>query len=357
MRSTVIACLLLASLANLAHAEAPSEIEVSFGTHKVLGRPLAWTSEQILLLGRDGRLWDFAPDQAKDFRQSPADFRGLTKNEMRAQLQREFGAAFEVTSTGNYLVVHPAGEQNLWAQRFETLYRSFLHYFQARGLKPQTPIFPLVAVVFPRQEDFLRYAAAQGDRVSPQVLGYYSPMSNRIVMFDSTRGQAGEDWTQNAETLIHEAAHQTAFNTGVHNRWSSPPRWVAEGLGTMFEARGVYDAPHYTSQRDRLNRGRLQAFQEYAAGRRPKGNLAQLLSSDRQFQTDPDGAYAEAWALSFFLAETEPRKYFAYLAKTAGHAPLQEVRGPERLKDFTSIFGEQLDLIDAKLLRFISELQ
>ena len=47
------------------------------------------------------------------------------------------------------------------------------------------------------------------------------------------------DWTTNADTIIHEAAHQTAFNTGVHTRCGDSPRWLVEGLGTMFEARKV----------------------------------------------------------------------------------------------------------------------
>ncbi len=354
-RVLLVISLILGTIAS-ARAATPSETDVTFGGRRVQGRPLAWTPERVFLLGRDGYLWDFAPGDAKDFRQSPSEFRSLTKNELRGQLQQEFGQSFDVTSTGNYLVVHPAGDESQWASRFETLYRSFLHYFTARGFRPQTPIFPLVAVVFPTQQDFLRYAARDGESISPQVLGYYSPRTNRILMYDSTAGQGG-DWTQNAETLIHEAAHQTAFNTGVHSRWSMPPRWVAEGLGTMFEARGVYDAPHFTSQPDRLNRGRLEAFQRFAASRRPKGHLAAIIGSDRAFSADPDGAYAEAWALTFYLAETEPRKYFAYLAKTGSHSPFVEVRGPERLKDFTSVFGDQLDLLEAKMLRYLGELK
>lgn len=356
MRVLFLSMLLLTCQCHPVLAATPSEIEVTLNAQRIFGRPLAWTSQQVFLLGRDGRLWDFAPDAAKNAKASPTAFRSVTKNELRGELQREFGQAFEVTSTGNYLVVHPAGTESQWAGRFELLYRSFLHYFQARGFRPDAPLFPLVAVVMPSQQDFLRYAAAQGEEVPPQVLGYYSPRTNRILMYDSAANQGG-DWTQNAETLIHEAAHQTAFNTGVHSRWSAPPRWVAEGLGTMFEARGVYDAPHYTSQGDRLNRGRLAAFQRYAGQRRPKGALAALVSSDRAFNADPDGAYAEAWALTFFLAETEPRKYFNYLAKTGSHSPFVEVRSPERLKDFTSVFGDQLDLLEAKMLRFIGELK
>jgi hypothetical protein len=214
-----------------------------------------------------------------------------------------------------------------------------------------------VAIVFPKQEDYLRYAASDGQRISANVLGYYSPQSNRIALYDQTAGQKNIDWTQNAETLIHEAAHQTAFNTGLHSRWSMPPRWVAEGLGTMFEARGVWDSPHYASQPDRINRYRLGAFQKYAATRRKKGALAELISSDRAFAADPGGAYAEAWALTFYLVETEPRKYMQYLEKTGQHSPFAVVRDQQRMQDFTNIFGQQLDLLEAKLLRYMAELK
>jgi hypothetical protein len=337
------------------NAAEPPAVELTIGGAKLLGRPLVWSKSQVCLLAPSGRVWDLDPRGITDVSQTSTPFRGLTKNELRAELQREFGNAFEVTSTGNYLVVHPAGESKEWAERFEMLYRSFVHYFRARGFQPQSPMFPMVAIVFPRQEDFQRYAISEGESLPRGVLGYYSPLSNRVALFDSTAGKSG-DWTLNAETIIHEAAHQTAFNTGVHSRWAMPPRWVAEGLGTMFEARGVYDAPHYTNQKDRLNQGRLTAFRRYAAGGRKQGALAELIASDRPFQRDPDGAYAEAWALTFYLTETEPRKYFAYLARTGSHPPFAEVSGPQRLKDFTSVFGEQLDLLEAKMVRYMGAL-
>ena len=49
-----------------------------------------------------------------------------------------------------------------WAPRFEELYRSFVHYFSARGWRLTEPQFPLIAVVFPRQIDFARQASREG---------------------------------------------------------------------------------------------------------------------------------------------------------------------------------------------------
>ena len=100
---------------------------------------------------------------------------------MRRQLMDEFGRSFEVSGTGQFLVVHPSGQRDLWVQRFEQLYRAFIHYFTARGMKPQKPPFPLIAIVFQRQSDFLKYSAKSGAKIGPGVLGYYSPC--RIAFF------------------------------------------------------------------------------------------------------------------------------------------------------------------------------
>ncbi len=79
----------------------------------------------------------------------------------------------------------------------------------------------------------------QGDKIDSRVLGYYSSRSNRITLYDVGGTAAGSAaWHQNADTIIHEATHQTAYNTGVHRRFAQTPKWVVEGLGhsnTMVE--------------------------------------------------------------------------------------------------------------------------
>jgi hypothetical protein len=271
-------------------------------------------------------------------------------------LQQEFGSGFEVTGDGHYLVVYPNGQRDVWAARFEQLYRSFQQYFTARGWRPVAPQFPLIAVVFPTQADFQRYATREGSKLGPGTLGYYSPVSNRILLYDVTKSTK-LDWNVNAETIIHEAAHQTAFNTGVHNRFAQPSRWIVEGLGTMFEARGVWDSSKYKAQSDRINRYRFESFQRYAKTTRKTGAMADIVSSDRIFNANPEAAYAEAWALTFFLSETDPRRYLEYLKKTATVPNFTQRRSPERLSDFTSVFGTNLKLVEAKMLRFMQELK
>jgi hypothetical protein len=322
------------------------------------GTPLAASEENIIFLARDGRLLEFPPGKAEAWSLQSGGFRSYSQAEIRGQLLREFGRGYDVSGVGHYLVVHPAGQKDQWAPRFEALYRSFVHYFAARGWQLAEPQFPLIAVVYARQGDFQRQAAAEGVEVGSTLLGYYSPLTNRILVYDVTAGGSGIDWTVNAETIVHEAAHQAAFNTGVHSRYGVAPRWVVEGLGTMFEARGVSQSRAYRNRGDRINTRLLASYRELvASGDRPAGSIAAMISSDRVFDASARLAYSEAWALSFFLCETEPRKYFAYLAKTAAAPPFHRPRSPERLKDFTDVFGADLKMLDARLQRYVKGLK
>jgi len=332
-------------------------LRVDLRGRRIEATPLHASENRVLLLGRDGHLWDFPPSQAEDYSKISDSFRSYSQAEMRGQLLREFGKRFDVSGTGHYLVVHPAGQRDRWAERFEDLYRSFVHYFTARGIRPTAPRFPLVAVVFHEHKDFLRYAVKRGARPGPNVLGYYSPTTNRVLLYDVTAGnETGRNWRLNAGTIIHEATHQTAFNTGIHQRTAPTPVWLAEGLATMFEAPGVYDSQRYRQQADRLNRYRLDRFQNYVRTRSQADWLVELIRSDRVFKSDADGAYAQAWALTFFLVETQPRQFSQYLMKTASRPPMKPYTGSLRKADFAEAFGDDWLMLEARLLRFVKRL-
>jgi hypothetical protein len=343
---------------SVAAAALPTQMTMEALVHgqHVEGTPLAWSAAKVFLLTRDGALTEFAPGEAQNYHKSSQSFLPYPPSMLRGMLQQEFGPQFEVTGTGHFLVVHPKG-QSQWADRFEQLYRSCVMYFAVRGFKLTDPQFPLVAIVFPTQDDFRHYAAKDTVPAGAGLLGYYSPLTNRVALFDIGDGRANNaQWQQNYATVLHEASHQTAFNTGVHSRWSPPPRWVAEGLGTMFEARGVADSRTYTSQQDRINRSRLNDFKTLMPKHKPEA-LAEMINSDRQFDADPISAYAQAWAFTFFLVEEMPREYARYLEKTATRAPFTLYTSAQRLKDFTDVFGENLALLDAHFLRFIAGLK
>jgi len=319
------------------------------------GQPLVWDQRQMFLLGRDGQLYDFAPQEAKNSRKIGRGFRGYSIPEMRQRVREEFDRSFEISTTNHFVVVHPRGEWSAWSERLESLYRSFVHYMNVRGFSIQPPAVPLVAIVFRNQSEYYRFAAAQGSKLQPGTLGHYDPQTNRIFLFDANSGRRGGDWSDNAETIIHEATHQTAYNVGVHRRFAEQPRWLVEGLAMLFEARGVWDARSIYTRKDRILGDRLEDFRRGLESR-PKGRIKQLVVSDQPFRTNARAAYADAWTLTFFLSETRPMQYSNYLARVAARKPFSKYSARARLADFIQAFDSDLEMLEVRMQRFVEEL-
>lgn len=106
-----------------------------------------------------------------------------------------------------------------------------------------------------------------------------------------------------------------------------------------------------------MNRERFIWFMEYQKGRRPKKALEEFLTSETLFQSNTLDAYSEAWALTFFLAETRPSNLSAYLKKLANRTDLGEYSAMKRLNDFKAVFGKDINSLEVKYLRFINELE
>jgi uncharacterized protein DUF1570 len=353
--------LLIVCIALVGRSEAadPSRslLSLDLGNSRLEGMALASSSSSLQLLARDGRLWSLGAAEAKKARTTTSSFHGYSAMEIRQQLMRELGKTFEVTTTNHYVVAHPLGQKDYWAAKFEDLYRHFINYVTVRGFRPTEPEFPLIAIVWHNQQEFLRDSQTDGSGATRNVLGYYSPKTNRITLYDAGDGSPqGDHMKQNADTIVHEATHQVAFNTGVHRRFGQAPRWLVEGLATMFEAPGVWHPEDHRRPEDRLNRGRLTQFKQLPNASKP-GRLAEFISSDRVFDTDVNLAYANAWALSFFLAETHPSKYAEYLRRTAKRGAFQAYPAATRLADFVAVFGDNLPILETHFLRYISELK
>lgn len=276
----------------------------------------------------------------------------------RERLRVELGKGFELTATQKHFVVaFPAGQKDFWSPRFEEIYNSFYLYLSVRGIKLREPRDPLVVIVFPSQRDFLRYSAADGAGANSNVLGYYSLRTNRVAMYDQGQGSKSDEvWAANSETLIHELAHQIAFNTGAHQRGSPPPRWLAEGLGTLFEAKGVWKSRSYPAQRDRLNLGRFRDYRRYSTDEL-SGTAGELIESDALFNRDPQRAYAVAWAMTFYLTETQSRKYGEYLRLTAARPEGTASSKAERLRDFRGVFGDDMKMFESRMTRYLKDVK
>lgn len=355
MRIPFLLAMCCLSVVVRAEGPAPFMMLTHIGGEQLEGQPLTWNDDQMLLLGRDGQLYEFPPKAAQKSKKTASTFRGYSILEMRDRLREEFSKSFDISYSQHFVVAHPKGVWSVWPDRLEALYRSFTHYMSVRGFNIDEPRVPLVAIVFRNQGDYYNYAAANGQKLQPNMLGHYSPASNRIFLYDEGL-EEGQDWAASLDTVIHEAAHQTAYNVGIHRRFAEQPRWLVEGLAMMFEARGLWDPRSTHTQKDRLNRGRLNDFR-YLLKSRSANALPQLIASDQQFQTDPAAAYAEAWTLSFFLCETRPQAYCDYLAKVGSRKPFSKYPAKKRLADFAQYFGSDFKQLDAEMLRFVGDLK
>lgn len=335
-----------------AAGQAPELVSLKVGSRQVEGRVLAVDHQTLVLLRREGSMNFIPRERITDFVSTGQRFSPQDRERMQAALREEFGRDYAVSRTQHFLVVHPHGDAQRWARPFEELFQRFVHYFSSRGYSLDEPEFPLVAVVLETRGEFDRFLARH-QTPDPMVLGYYAPRSNRIITCRASLEKS--DLTTGLSTLVHEAAHQTAFNTGIHTRFSACPLWISEGLATMFEARGVNNSAWYGQQSDRIHPVRLRIYREALAG----GSLPalhELVQGDAVFRSDPDRAYATAWALTFFLAETRPREYFQYLRHTAAHTGFEDYPPADRLQDFALHFGRDLNDLDLRLRQYIQKL-
>lgn len=332
----------------------------------------------ILLRGPDGRLWAITPEQLVARTSDDQPFAPLAREALAQQLLAELPPGFAAHETAHYLVLYNTSRAYAgWCGGlFERLYMAFNNFWMQRGFAMAEPDGPLVAIVFADRAGYEQHARGELGAAVQSVIGYYSLETNRMTMYDLTglealrgaedrRGSAAQinrmlqrpEAERAVATIVHEATHQIAFNSGLHTRYADIPLWVSEGLAVYFEA------PDLKSQRGwrtigRLNGPRLARFLEYLPVR-PADSLESLVRGDARFR-DPqqaEAAYAEAWALNYFLLKQAPQAYLDYLAGLARKKPLLYDLPEQRLAEFRAAFGEDLTRLDADFLRFMSKLR
>jgi len=61
--------------------------------------------------------------------------------------------------------------------------------------------------------------------------------------------------------------------------------------------------------------------------------------------------------MSFFLVEPSPRKFAAYLKRTAARSAFEDYSAAERTADFTAEFGDDWRMLEAQMLRFLAAVE
>jgi hypothetical protein len=244
---------------------------------------------------------------------------------------------------------------------------NFQSYWDRRGVKLEEPKMPLVAIIFANEEQFLDFAHRDAGPASRGAKGYYSIFKNFVVLYDLSNGSGRGPATSPAEierrlvtasfniaAVIHEATHQIAFNTGMHQRAADNPLWLVEGMAMFFETPDLTNKTGWKTA-GALNPLRYRQFRDYQQNRRPKDSLQALIASHSRF-ADPaqlEDAYAESWALSYFLIRTRRDEYLGYLERVSKKRPFLWDRPETRLEEFQAAFGTDLEELDRDFLRYM----
>lgn len=330
-------------------------LQVRLPEREIVGRVLGWDDFQVAMLSNRGVLHYLPWREQLGHASLPGRLQPLSAAELQAELSHEFGSAFVVRGSAQFVVVQPRGSTRDWARSMQQFYGNVQTYCSARRIPWREPSFPLVAIVMPSRQAMLNYAAKQQEPLTDNILAYFSVNSNRVIMYDTSIGR-GKEGDSNASldlaTVFHEAFHQIAFNVGLHHRTVPPPLWVSEGLAAAFETDGLADHRRSRGIRDRLNPIHCRLFQDYSRQPGFARDIAQLLANDEMFRRDPDRAYALAWGMAFYWLEQAPDAWALYLQQLNQHPPFEVVPAAQRRSDFGQLMPGSSAEFAARLAQY-----
>lgn len=395
---TVAAAIVLCCCAEVVRAETsgsngsatnePQAVRVEFTqdgrSREVVGRILIEAMDGSMLLeGDDGVLWTLERGEVQSRTELDRPFEPLSAKELGERMLATLPAGFRVHTTPHYVVCYNTSRAYAqWTSSLlERLLKAFINYWEKQGLEVREPEFPLPVLVF---ADRQMYDAASREDLpdgTGNIVGFYSLRSNCVNMFDLTGAEAVRDAASSRSagqrrgslrelnqmlshpaavplvtTIVHEATHQIAFNCGLQTRYADIPLWQCEGMAAYFEA------PDLSSSRGwrgigRVNYPRLSRFQHNL----PNWNdqtLRQLISADARLRNPNSAidAYADAWALNYFLIKYRSRAYGDYLKALSEKPQLMQDEPETRAREFEKHFGD-LESLEEEFLKQMSRLK
>lgn len=334
----------------------------------------------LLLEARDGRLWQVASQHLRKNLTTDDLFKPLPADELGRQLQSELTelgieSPSIVVVTKHYVICTTAGRKYAeWVGGlFERLHDGFRSFWKTHGLELREAEFPLPAIVLKDQAEFAALATKHDSPDAAQSHGgYFSIPTNRVVMFDLTAtpgtppAKTFPDIQKkiatspfNVATIIHEATHQLAFNSGLHTRFADNPMWLAEGMAMFFEVPDLENHAGWKTM-GRVNPLRLKQVRESFSKRREDDQQwSSLIRMDDRFQDvqQAEAAYAEAWLLTYYLLKNRKADYVTYLKRIADKPRLVLDSPDDRMREFYEVFGDNLDKLDRDLRRYTTKLK
>jgi hypothetical protein len=314
----------------------------------------------VLMEASDGILWTIERGELQHRTKLETPFKPLTQAEIAEKIVSEMPPGFRPYTTAHYVVIHNTSRTYAqWTSSLlERLYKAFTNYWEGQGIEIHEPEFPLPVFLFASRQEYEQASRDDLPNGVGNIIGFYSLRSNRVNMFDLTgleavraansHGSIREINTLLSQpaavplvaTIVHEATHQIAFNCGLQHRYADIPLWLCEGMAVYFEA------PDLASTRGwrgigKVNYPRLETFQKNI-GNWNENTLEGMLRDSQRFRNPRTAvdAYADAWALNYYLIKYEPKAYTQYLKALSEKPPLVEDTPAERLDEFRKHFGD-----------------
>ncbi len=284
--------------------------------------------------------------------------------------QSSSGQAYKVLETDHFSLVYSADikEDEKIASLLELAYCHFQSLFNDCNCIAKQTQEKLKWVAFTNKDDFNLYAFNTENQDLSWLNGYYSAKTNAVAIVSpekiskwQIRYREYEEQAANiiacppdAETglakIVHEAAHQLSFNTGLQKRKVMYPFWVSEGLATFFEE-NMFSVYFKTSRYASIRKDGLVQVQKQK----------KLIPFDKFLSmTSLDGtvpavnAYAQAWGIFQFLFENNKKSLKKYLSNLYTLEP-GWVDEQTLHDEFTDAFGPPDELYPA-WIQFVENL-
>ena len=281
---------------------------------------------------------------------------------------------FSCLETDNFSVYY-SGDRKYAARAgryFENLYGKFRDTLAPLGVEMFSPPRKLAAVIF---KDYREYSATTGidTWLCP---GFYSPGENALYIYDFRThpiyqrlkerterairegskaafwdssgmrvsalgaGSTYDRWMREMEsgTMIHEVTHQLCYNTEFFTQTDNRyPTWLVEGIAMYFEHPTYWD--FLAAPAGNINVDRLKTLKEGLALNTLIDFTDLLIPTTNFFHSFREQtvvAYAQSWALFYYLMHGEEGKYRNGLGELVKY--LNNLENVDDLKDSHRIF-------------------
>ncbi len=339
---------------------------------------LNFSDGSVLFLTPDGQLRTIRSKDILSREASSTPMVPLTQDQIFNEIKGTLPAGFSVLKKKHYVIVFNTSEAYAdWVGAlFERLYRGFYNYWDRHhDVQLDDPRFPLVALVFRDKESYLRYATDDIGDVAKSMIGYYNMQSNRIVTFDLTgvNGLAPRGMTlsntrlinqilsrpqaeRTVATIVHEAVHQIAYNSGLQVRLADNPRWLSEGLAMYFESPDFGSSTGWSM--GKVNYYNLRRFAQFVPRRKADSLTTLIANDDRLLNTQQAAnAYPESWALTYFLMKAYKKEFVNYMQALSELPPMGTTDDRAKVEMFQSHFGDDIQGLNREFMRFMQRVR